>query len=84
MQAIRSIDGIDRDELINKARYEDPIYVVVLYKYKDEISFEDGYQMYRHPNSINKNYTITRPAQILFNLKGYHKAMWVYMNLFER
>lgn len=83
MQAIRNIDEIDCDELTKRARYEDPIYVVALYKYKDEIPFEDGYQMYRHPNSIHNNYTITKPGQILFNLKGYHKAMWVYMSLFE-
>lgn len=84
IQAIKQIDEVSRTELISATRYKDPRYVVALSKYLDEIPFDGTYQLYGHRNLYGDNYTLSRPSHIFFKLKGYHKAMWLYLRLFER
>ncbi|NGZ77683.1 hypothetical protein [Saccharibacillus alkalitolerans] len=84
VRAIRDIDTVTRNDLVDRARFEDPRYVVALHKYLDEIPFDGSYQLYRHPNTHTDNYTISKRSDIVRKLKGHHKAMWWYMNVFHR
>lgn len=84
VRAVQDIDNITRDDLVDRARFEDPRYVVALHKYLDEIPFDGTYQLYRHPNPHGRDYTIHKPSDIPAKLKSHHKPLWLYLNLFEK
>jgi len=86
-EAIRTVSEIDkttRDELNANGNVHDPRYVVALYKFKDEISIDGTYQLYEHENVYFYDYTINNIDEIGSKLIGYHKAVWWYLNTFNK
>jgi len=84
IRAIYDFDRISKDDLNANGNIHNPVYVVALFKYRDEIPLDGTYQLYEHEDTYFYDYSINSLEEIGSKLIGYHKAIWWYLITFKK